>query len=190
MSRFIEQCRFLGALARSPKTTGAVAPSSRYLADMMVRSVNRNCDDPILELGPGTGAITNAIVAKSGSADRLTCVEYEERLASKLAARFPQATVLQGDAFELEALPQLRRNVPFGCVISSLPLLNFDPAKRQKLLESVMSLLPPGGAFVQFTYGFSAPVQNDRLEATIDTSPWVLRNLPPARVWTYIKEGA
>ncbi|MEO0542245.1 MAG: methyltransferase domain-containing protein [Pseudomonadota bacterium] len=185
--RVVDQCRFIGAMARAPKITGAVAPSSRHLAAMMVRTINKESGDPILELGPGTGAITRAIVQKCGAPDRVTCVEYEDRLAQKLATRFPATNVLQGDAFQLNALERLPRDLPFGCVISSLPLLNFDPELRQSLLADAMDLLRPGGAFVQFSYGFSAPIDANQSEIKLTASRWVLRNLPPARVWTYIK---
>src|SRR6185503_20593549 len=99
MSFLSDHLRFLRALAARPKTVGAVAPSGPQLARAMAAQIR--LDGPVLELGPGTGAITEAIVSRVGQV-RLTAVEYDSNFAAAVKARFPAVTVIQGDAFDLD----------------------------------------------------------------------------------------
>ena len=93
--------------------------------------------------------------------------------------------ILQGDAFDLAGTLGGVDAGPFDCVISGLPLLNFDPPMRAKLLADSLALVAPGRPFVQFSYGVHAPVEHAGPAVSVSRSPWVFRNLPPARVWTY-----
>lgn len=181
----MEQVRFFGAWARSPKTVGAVAPTSSETADLMASYITSPNDLPVLELGPGTGAITKAIF-RSGIAERdLYAVEYDAKFCRDLNQRFPQASIIQGDAFNLdEALAHLEGQ-KFDCVISGLPLLNFTPDMRLKFLQGALGNIPHGRPLVQFSYGIRNPIEVDDASISINRSRWVFNNLPPARVWTY-----
>src|SRR6202012_1457939 len=99
MSFLTDHLRFFRALAARPRNVGAVAPSGPQLARAMAAQIR--LDGPGLELGPGTGALTGALVPKIGEA-RLTAVEYDPEFATALKARFPAARVIQGDAFDLD----------------------------------------------------------------------------------------
>ena len=191
-SRFVDQVRFVGAMISSPKTMGAVAPTSAELADLMAAQIDLSSGLPVLELGPGTGAITRAILERGLPPERLYCVEYDPRFCRALRERFPRIHVVQGDAFDLSNVLAESGAGPFDCVVSGLPLLNFDPRMRTKLLQDSLRLVAPGRPFVQFSYGVHAPVENTGAGAgvAVSRSPWVFRNLPPARVWTYTRPAA
>jgi len=174
-----DHLRFFRALAARPKNVGAVAPSGPQLARAMAAQIK--LDGPVLELGPGTGAITSAIVARVGEA-RLTAVEYDGDFAAALKARWPAVTVIAGDAFDLDRT--LGHRQPYAAIISGLPLLNFPMEDRHRLLDGVAARLLPGAAFIQFSYGLNAPVTPpDGHYVTRAAFAWA--NVPPARVWVY-----
>lgn len=184
-ARFVDQARFVGALVQSPRQTGAIAPTSSELAELMAAHIRLDSALPILELGPGTGSITRAILATGLAPERLMAVEYEHRFCRQLTAQFPGINVRPGDAFDLDAALGDNDNAQFDCVISGLPLLNFSEEKRHALLESVLARLPRGRPFVQFSYGVKAPIETTTPSIVVERSPWVFKNLPPARIWTY-----
>ncbi len=181
MSLISDHLRFFRALAARPKNVGAVAPSGPQLARAMAAQIK--LDGPVLELGPGTGALTGAIVKRAGE-KHLTAVEYDPEFAAALKARFPAATVIQGDAFDLDhTLGHCR---PYAAIISGLPLLNFAMADRHRLLDGVAARLLPGAAFIQFSYGLHAPVTPPDGHI-VSQAAFAWANVPPARVWVYRK---
>ncbi|MEN0001800.1 MAG: methyltransferase domain-containing protein [Pseudomonadota bacterium] len=185
--RLSDQVRFMGALVRAPRNIGAVAPSSRRLAKQMASFIDRHSTAPVLELGPGTGAITKAILTHLSQPDRLICLEHEPSMCRRLSARFHGITIVEGDAFNLGAIDQLAECEAFDCVVSGLPLLNFTPAARIKLLRDALDRLQPGRPFVQFSYGVAPPIAVDDMAITRTVSPWIMKNLPPARIWSYVR---
>jgi phosphatidylethanolamine/phosphatidyl-N-methylethanolamine N-methyltransferase len=186
-SRFADQMHFVGALVQSPRQTGAIAPTSSDLAAMMASYLRLDSDLPVLELGPGTGAITRALLDRGLAPSRLTAVEYDARFCVALSRQFPGVNVIGGDAFALRDL-QGRLAPPYDCIVSGLPLLNFAEEDRRRLLKSALDLLAPGRPFVQFTYGVRPPITMNDPAIEISRSHWVLRNLPPARIWTYRRQ--
>jgi phosphatidylethanolamine/phosphatidyl-N-methylethanolamine N-methyltransferase len=179
MSLISDQFRFFRALMARPRNIGAVAPSGPQLARAMAAQIK--LEGPVLELGPGTGAITEAIIARVGT-DRLTAIEYDPDFAAGLKARFPAMRVIQGDAFDLDAT--LGHREPYAAIVSGLPLLNFPMADRHRLLDGVAARLMPGAPFIQFSYGLHAPVTppNGHIVAQ---AAFAWANVPPARVWVY-----
>jgi phosphatidylethanolamine/phosphatidyl-N-methylethanolamine N-methyltransferase len=177
--------RFLKALIARPKTVGAVIPSSPALARAMARHIEPTAG-PVLEIGPGTGVISEAILERGVAPGQLTLVEYDEELARHLAARFPSVQVIQGDAFDLDQTLRGRDGLPFGAIISSLPLLNHPMARRLAYMESVTRRLAPGAPLIQFSYGAQPPVAPPPGFAVVRTAQ-VWANIPPAKVWVYRK---
>jgi phosphatidylethanolamine/phosphatidyl-N-methylethanolamine N-methyltransferase len=181
----IDQGRFLLRLARRPKGVGAIAPSSAALARAMARQIPET-QGPVLELGPGTGVITGAILARGVPPEHVTAIEYDAEFASLVQKRFPRVHVVRGNAFDLaRTLPHAE---PFAAIVSGLPLLNFPPAERSTLLEQVFSRLRPGAPFIQFSYGLKPPVSPPR-GASVTRAAFIPFNAPPARVWVYRKEA-
>src|ERR1700712_1741918 len=94
--------RFIGRLLTPPKTVGAIAPSSKALARAMAAQIDAGATGPVLELGPGTGVATGALIARGVAPERITAIEYDADFAQLVAQRFPRVKVLNGDAFNLE----------------------------------------------------------------------------------------
>jgi phosphatidylethanolamine/phosphatidyl-N-methylethanolamine N-methyltransferase len=178
--------RFLRALMARPKNVGAIAPSGRALARAMARQIDPGAPGPVLELGPGTGAITQAILERGIAPGRLTLVEYDPDMAIFLASRFEGVDVIQGDAFDLARTLGTKADAKFSAILSGLPLLNFPVARRRHYLEGVCRLLSPGAPFVQFSYGVQPPVMPP-IGHSVMRAALIWANLPPARVWVYRK---
>jgi phosphatidylethanolamine/phosphatidyl-N-methylethanolamine N-methyltransferase len=185
-SGFADNLRFLRALIARPRNVGAVMPSGPGLAAAMAAEIDVAREGPVLELGPGTGVITAAILAHGVEPGRLIAVEYDESFAGALKARFPAIRVIQGDAFDLARTLDARELAPFAAIVSGLPLLNFPHAARKQLVEGALARLAPGAPFIQFSYGMHSPVTPPNGYSVIRAA-FVLRNVPPARVWVYRK---
>ncbi|MEM9573765.1 MAG: methyltransferase domain-containing protein [Pseudomonadota bacterium] len=184
-AKVIDQVRFFGALAKSPKTIGAVAPTSCETADLMASNITRPSELPVLELGPGTGAITSAILRHGVAEKDLYAVEFNPKFCRDLRTRWPHSKIIEGNAFELDTALAHLGDQQFDCVISGLPLLNFDPVMRAQFLLGALKRIPIGRPLVQFSYGIKAPIEVTDPNIKITKSRWVIKNLPPTRVWTY-----
>ncbi len=128
---FTDNLRFLRALIARPKNVGAVAPSSRALARAIADEIDPIHPGRVLELGPGTGVITQAILERGVAPERLTVVEYDPDFAAGIAARFPGVQVIRGDAFDLAHTLGARSTERFAAIVSGIPLLNFPPKRRE-----------------------------------------------------------
>lgn len=194
-ARLADEARFIRSWLENPLVAGAVSPSSRFLARVMAHAVDPDGHAPIVELGPGTGPVTEALIAKGVDARRLVLVEFDPAFCALLERRFPGARIVQGDAYDLPATLAGALEAAPVAVVSSLPLLTKPEAVRLRLLADALALMEPDGVFVQFTYGMVSPAprvhkgrRQDWFEA--EASAPVLRNLPPARVWAYRRAGA
>ena len=176
--------RFIGRLVARPMTTGAVAPSGRALSRAMAAQIPANAEGPILELGPGTGVVTAAMIERGIAADRITAVEYDRDFAALVASRYPGVHVINGDAFDLDKTLGNRPKTGFAAILSSMPLVNFPMAMREALLADVLGRLQPGAPFIQFSYRLRSPVPPPA-DVTVVQAAFVLLNVPPARVWVY-----
>jgi phosphatidylethanolamine/phosphatidyl-N-methylethanolamine N-methyltransferase len=179
--------RFLAAWLRAPLRTGAIAPSSKALAAQMAFCAGVRPGVRVLELGPGTGAVTEALLSAGVRQSDLTLVEADAGLAELLRQRFPHAQVLCDDAFSAVE-SQFSAGAEIDAVVSSLPLLVYPKRKRLALCRNAAALVGPHGRVVQFTYGISSPVARmPRIARTASRRIW--GNLPPAVVWTYRASG-
>ena len=181
-----DNLRFLRALIARPKNIGAVAPSSRALARAIARQIDPNRPGPVLELGPGTGVVTTALLERGIAPERLTVIEYDPDFAAAIAARFHGVHVIQGDAFDLKRTLGARHLEPFAAIVSGIPLLNFPVPRRQALMEALADQMAPGAPLIQFSYGMHAPVVPPQGHS-VHCAARVWANLPPARVWVYRK---
>lgn len=179
-----DSLRFLRRVILRPRAIGAIAPSSPQLARKIAQLIDPAWPGAVLELGPGTGVVTEALIARGVSRDRLIAIEADPDLARLMRERFPRIRVVEGDAFDLDRTLPTSGSGPLSAAVSGLPLLNFPPARRRALIASVLARIPTGGPFVQFSYGFTAPVPADR-ELSVHQAARVFANLPPARVWVY-----
>ncbi|UDQ91993.1 SAM-dependent methyltransferase [Xanthobacter autotrophicus] len=168
----------------NPRRVGAVAPSGTALAHAMTREIVPGCG-PVLELGPGTGVFTRALLARGIPERDLTLVEFGSDFARMLAAQFPEARVLWMDAARL-GQGGIYTGAPVAAVVSGLPLLAMSPRQVLRILSGAFAHVRPGGAFYQFTYGPSCPVPRpvlDRLGLKARRIDRALLNVPPAAVY-------
>jgi phospholipid N-methyltransferase len=176
--------RFFRSWVANPLRVAAVAPSGDTLSRLMTREISAS-DGAILELGPGTGAFTRALLDRGVDESDLTLVEYGPEFARLLELRFPQARVLRMDASQLGGR-ELFPGASVGAVVSGLPLLSMPPRKIIAILSGAFSYVRPNGAFYQFTYGPRCPVPRpilDRLGLKARRIGGTVRNIPPAAVY-------
>ena len=149
----------------------------------MASVIDPSREGRFLELGPGTGALTSALVARGVAPERITAVEVNPYFASLIAARFPGIDIVRGNAFDLSrALGE--RTDKFVGAISGVPLLNFPVEQRAEFVAGVLARLEPGAPFAQFSYG-TGPSVPPPAGAYVGRHAVVLMNIPPARVWVY-----
>ena len=185
--RLDDEVRFLRSWIEKPLHMGAVMPSSKLLARTMAQYVDRDAEGPVVELGPGTGAITNALIEHGVDQKRLVLVEYNPSFCALLRDRYPQATVVQGDAYALRDSLWEVLKVPASAVVSGLPLVTKPMMTRLKLIREAFTALAPGAPFVQFTYAVVPPIPKSLPGVSTEASERIWMNLPPARVWVYRK---
>ena len=162
-------------------------PSGRVLARTMASYVDVESDAPVVELGPGTGAITNALIARGVDQKRLVLVEYNPGFCALLRDRYPQAKIIQGDAYRLRDSLREVLAQPASAVVSGLPLVTKPMQTRLRLIRDAFLALAPGAPFVQFTYSVAPPIPRSLPGVSPEASERVWINLPPARVWVYRK---
>ena len=184
--RLDDEMQFIRTWMEKPISTGAVMPSSRALARAMARYVDPNSTGPVIELGPGTGPVTEALVRHGVDPARLVLVEFNPDFCRLLRTRYPAATVVQGDAYRLRRLLENYVDEPAAAVVSGLPLVTKPLRTRLRLISDAMTLLADGAPFVQFTYAMVTPIPK-RPEISAHAPELIWQNLPPARVWVYRK---
>jgi phosphatidylethanolamine/phosphatidyl-N-methylethanolamine N-methyltransferase len=185
--RLDDEVRFIRSWLERPLSTGAVTPSGRVLARTMARYVNPGMAGPVVELGPGTGPVTEALIAKGIAPERLVLVEFNLTFCQLLRTRFPAATVVQGDAYGMRRLLTGLLQQPAAAIVSGLPLVTKPVRMRLRLLRDALELLRPGAPFVQFTYAVVPPIPNRLAGVRTEASERIWKNMPPARVWVYRK---
>ena len=180
---------FLQEWLGNPRRTGSVVPSSRRLAAAMARWLPSDPESFVLELGPGTGIVTEALIQRGLREDKLVAIENNPKMAHLLRERFPRAHVITGDAWHLDDLLHNHRRPieSVGAVISSLPLLNFSVEKAEALAQKIRAVLEPQGNWVQFTYRIHKLRPRGASSFRLHASKIVWLNLPPARVSVFRK---
>jgi phosphatidylethanolamine/phosphatidyl-N-methylethanolamine N-methyltransferase len=183
----LDEVRFIRSWLEKPLATGAVAPSGRVLARTMAGYVDPQASGPVIELGPGTGPVTAALVEQGVDPARLVLVEFNPTFCRLLRSRYPAATVVQGDAYGLRHLLGSLVRQPAAAVVSGLPLFTKPMKTRLRLMCDAFALMLPGAPFIQFTYAMVPPIPKSLGDVTAEASERIWMNLPPARVWVYRK---
>ncbi len=177
---------FLKALALNPGATGAILPSSKYLARTMAAYVQFTSESLVVELGAGTGVMTAAMIQAGVPPQQIVAVEYAPQLAKKLKERFPEIEVIEGNAAYLQHFLKDKPQA-ITTIISGLPLRSLPKNVSQAILEQIPLVLAENGRYIQFTYdirsnSLSCPQTCDLEDTTI-----VWRNIPPAKVDVFVK---
>jgi phospholipid N-methyltransferase len=179
--------RFFRSWIRNPLAIGAVAPSGRLLAKRMATGLDEHAR--VIELGAGTGTLTQALLDAGVKRENLFLVERDEHFLEILGRRFPGCPLIAADALHLaeEFAGELGS---FDFVISGLPLLCFTPEQRRHLIAQVFEVLKPSGVLHQFTYGGRCPLGRElREDLGIARSliGFAALNLPPAFVYRFAR---
>ena len=173
----------------------AMAPRHQYgqnflidlnIHELIARTAEIEPNDVILEVGPGTGPVTEALVERGVDPARLVLVEFNPVFCRLLRSRYPEATVVQGDAYSLKRLLETLLKEPAAAVVSGLPLLTKPVKTRLRLINDAFALLRPEAPFIQFTYSMTTPpIPKGLARVETEASDRIWLNLPPARVWVY-----
>lgn len=157
------------------------------LARTMASYVDPRITGPVIELGPGTGPVTEALIRRGVEQERLILVEYNPDFCKLLQKRFPRATILRGDAYNIRETFGTMLAEKAAAMVSSLPLFTKPLEQRLDLLNAAHEMMHPSAPFVQFTYAVVPPIpaRCDAGTYTASRSNRVWLNLPPARVWVY-----
>lgn len=156
--RFTEHTLFFREFLRNFHTTGAVLPSGRFLAAALAHFVGEKSAEPrrILEVGPGTGAVTRHIIARMGPADRIDLVELNDTFVEQLQRRFAAEPAFQRVAGLARVLhcpiEDLPRDERYDLIVSGLPLNNFAVADVERILSALTELLASEGTLSFFEY--------------------------------------
>ena len=172
---------FARAICSGPQAVGAACPSSRHLADYMASQAVAASKGFIVELGAGTGVVTASLLAHGVAPERLIVVEKSALLAAHLRERFPDVTILEGDAADLANLLGWRAQ-RVSTVVSSLPLKSLPKSPVDQIGSALDAILPKGATFIQFTYSLRCRAIDWAQQITCLHSHTIWRNVPPARV--------
>lgn len=177
---------FLKKFLNSPSSIGSVAPSSPALVASMMAPIDWQQDRVIVELGAGTGVITQAIDDNRADGSVFISFEKDEQMHADLKLRFPDI-VIGHDAFRLSELLHLHGLHQVDCVVSGLPFANFDRYDQYDLITTIHDVLRPGGLFIAFQYSLQLQTYLKTVFADVD-SRFVVRNIPPAFVYVCRKQ--
>ncbi|MBL6081702.1 SAM-dependent methyltransferase [Belnapia sp. T18] len=175
---------FFRAWLGDPLRVAAIVPSGRALAQAITAEISADTG-PVIELGPGTGSFTRALLRRGVREDDLALIEFGSEFAMALQLRYPRAHTIWMDASRLHAV-QLFGGRPAGAVVSGLPVLSMPARKVIGILEGSFAKMRPGGTFYQFTYGPTCPIPRallDRLGLKAVRIGGTLANVPPAAVY-------
>lgn len=183
-----EEILFFRRWLANPMKVGAVLPSSPTLARLVARQVHAGPDQCVVELGPGTGPVTKAILAAGVPADRLFVVEIDAALCTHLRREFPSVNVIQGDATRLKSLLPAAWVGKVACVISGIPMLPLPIEVQRALIDAAFDVMAPGGDILQYTYSLASPIKEKPLGLKGRRKGIAMMNFPPAWVWSYLPE--
>ncbi len=195
MANMGEQLTFLKNFLRNPTKVGAIAPSSPGLVRMMVDWFDWETIRNVVEFGPGTGVFTESIVKKLHRDANFFAIEQSEELVQATRQRCPNAKVYHDSVINVRQLCQQESMPHVDAVICGLPWASFSDSLQNEIMTAMLDVLPPGGRFATFAYwqGLALPAGvrfSRRLRdsfASVQRSPTVWKNLPPAFVYRCIR---
>ncbi|MBV9825887.1 MAG: hypothetical protein JO001_09450 [Alphaproteobacteria bacterium] len=181
---------FFGLWLRKPLSIASVYPSSRFLADAFAGLTDLRRPGPVLELGAGTGSLTEGLLRAGCRPERLIILEREPALARVLRRSFRTVTVLEADATKIAGALAAHGVTRLATVVSSLPIKWFSLEAQRAVVLPCLDLLGPAGKFLQVTNGFVSPVATHSLGIAGMEARRVWRNLPPAQIWAYTRPAS
>jgi phosphatidylethanolamine/phosphatidyl-N-methylethanolamine N-methyltransferase len=185
-----DSAEFLRGFVRNPAQVGSVIPSSRVLEQRLVRNAQVKDARTVVELGPGTGGTTAALLRAMQPSARLLAIELDQRFHGHLAASLhdPRLILELGSAEHLARFLEERRLPAPDAIVSGIPFSTMPPEVSDRIARTIAEVLPPGGRFV--AYQVRAHVA-DFAEPYLGPArkEWEWVNIPPVRVFTWTKAG-
>jgi phosphatidylethanolamine/phosphatidyl-N-methylethanolamine N-methyltransferase len=183
--------KFLKEFLTTPATTGAIVPSSSFLARTMIEGLSLPTAEAVLEYGPGTGVFTEFILRELSDTAKFAAIELNPRFAEAFQARFPKARLIQDSVANARRICDGEGIDSVDSIVSGLPWATFPESLQLACLDEMMRVLRPGGHFVTFAYihGLALPPAKKfasvlpRYFSSVSKSPVVWLNLPPAFVY-------
>jgi phosphatidylethanolamine/phosphatidyl-N-methylethanolamine N-methyltransferase len=196
ISAIEESLLFLARFVRSPRSVGAIAPSSRYLARRMIEGLEVGAGGRVIEFGPGTGAFTGAIARRLPAGARYLGIERDPVFVAALERRWPSLEFACDSVENLLSIAEARSALPLDHIVSGLPFARLPRTVTLPVLDAAHRSLRPGGTFTTFQYIHAYPLPAARAfrrEMQRRFGPpfarrAVVRNLPPAFVLAWRKE--
>jgi len=182
-----ENFSFFKSWARSPRTTGSIIPSTSSIGHTMGGYINLERDGYIVEIGAGTGALTQGLLKSGIHYKRIILVELNKNLVKHLNRKFPDVLVIHGDAQKLEELLPEHIKKDVQAIVSGLPFVSLPKKISYNILQAIEKLLPEKGIFLQFTYRpWKSPLKSANFIGERIGREFF--NFPPAAIWSYRKK--
>jgi phospholipid N-methyltransferase len=172
---------FLKRFLSAPGRVGSVAPSSRFLCREMIKQIPWHKVRTIVELGPGTGVFTGAILRKKRADATFMVIERDPDFRKLLQSRFP-GILIKNEALQLNNYLAEMSMDRVDVIISGLPFAVFPAEIRSAILDEIVKALAPGGLFITFQYSLQLHSELQQRFSTVDVSFTAL-NIPPAFIY-------
>lgn len=190
-----EKVTFLKGVITKPHEVGAIWPSSKALAEAIVRTAGVSEADTVVEFGPGTGVITEVICEHLKKDAFFIALELNEEYVRSVRNRCPRATIIHDSAANAPAHLEKAGRSSCDCIVSGLPWTIFSDELQIELLDATIEALRPGGCFVTYTYLHTPKTSGgkrfkDKLDSRfsiVERTPVIWMNLPPAFLYRAVK---
>jgi len=187
-SSMYQQVKFLWQFITKPRSTGAILPSSRFLARKMISWLPFSELNAVAEFGPGTGSFTKHLLRKLSHNTRFLAVELNPDFVKLLSSQFPALSIYHDSVTNIRSICDRENISQLDAIVSGLPWANFPEELQMDILDSMMTVLKNGGRFCTFAYlqGLALPAAKkfrkrlDHYFSTVRTTMPVLLNIPPA----------
>jgi len=176
---------FFSSWLRAPLKVASIVPSSRQLGDAIARQIDPARPGWVVELGAGTGPVTERLLARGIPPKRLFVVERDPALVRFLRERHPEPVLVEGDAFRLPELLARYGVERVHAVVCGIPLLSMTRADATRIVRQCLAVLEPDGQLFQYTYSLFSPLPYREFGLAVRRVKRVMINIPPAAVWTY-----
>lgn len=181
---------FFSSWLRAPLKVASIVPSSRQLGAAIARQIDPARPGWVVELGAGTGPVTEQLLARGIAPQRLLVLERDPILCGFLRERYPEPVLVEGDAFKLPEILAHHGVDRVHSVVCGIPLLSMPKPDAAKLVAACRDVLGPDGQLYQYTYSLFSPLPYREFGLKVHRVKRVLANIPPASVWTYERAAA
>ena len=182
-----DRLAFLKGFLRQPGDVGSVIPSSRFLERKTVRMAGVAQADSVIELGPGTGGTTRAILSAMPESATLLAIELDPMFADQVRNIDDRRLIVhQGSAEHLAELIVAHRLRAPNAILSGIPFSTMPEAVGTRVIEAIRDVLAPGGCFVAYQFRGAVADRARPILGEPEVSPEFL-NIPPMRVYRWRK---